>query len=100
MRRDVSMLRTTSTGSRSMEGIASGSWLIATLPELYSIRSRGSSEASCAMRGSVSSGWPASLWRIANGFKGKSRFSASFAAVITGAISVTVFMTISPGVSG
>ena len=67
---------TTSTGSRSTDGIASGSWLIATLPELYSIRSRGSSEASCAMRGSVSSGWPASLWRIANGFSGKSRRSA------------------------
>jgi hypothetical protein len=57
----VSMLFTTSTGSRSTEGIASGSWLIATLPELYSIRSRGNSAASCAMRGSVSSGWPASL---------------------------------------
>src|SRR3981081_1709969 len=49
----VSMLFTTSTGSRSTEGMASGSWLIATLPELYSIRSRGSAEASCARRGSV-----------------------------------------------
>jgi hypothetical protein len=68
------MLFTTSTGSRSTEAMASGSWLIATLPELYSIRSRGSSAASCAMRGSVSSGWPASLWRIANGLNGKSHW--------------------------
>jgi hypothetical protein len=35
------MLFTTSIGSRSRRGIASGSWLIATLPELYSIRSLG-----------------------------------------------------------
>ena len=43
------------------------------------------------MRGSISSGWPASLWRIANGFSGKSRRSASFAAVMTGATAVDVF---------
>jgi hypothetical protein len=79
--------------------MASGSWLIATLPELYSIRSRGNSEASCAMRGSISSGWPASLWRIANGLSGKSRRSASRSAVTTGATDASVFMRIAPAVA-
>ena len=54
------------------------------------------SPASSAMRGRLSSRWPASLWRIANGFNGKSRRSASLAADITGAISVAAFICVSP----
>ncbi|CEG07452.1 hypothetical protein BN961_00842 [Afipia felis] len=57
----VSMRLTTSTGSRLTDCTLSGSWLILAAPELYSIRSRGRSEASLAMRGSVSSGCPASM---------------------------------------
>jgi len=73
-------------GSRSTEG----SYPIladATLPELYSIRSRRQFGGELRDARQAQEWMADSLWRTANGCCGKTRRNASFAAVITGAVS-------------